>query len=167
MFRFSRLILGFEGGSVTWWNGDGRGNVLVWFWGRPGMSEVSPSRRHWQHISLACFCSRTRDRYCRDGRNIVFEATKNRILFQVLLLSFSGVGKSFTLTITISTSPPQITTYNKAIKVTVDGPRWVFDLLNSTKIRKFIFFHFTENHDQKRVSLAIFSKYSTLFALIF
>ncbi|CAO1303028.1 unnamed protein product [Diamesa serratosioi] len=35
----------------------------------------------------------------------------------------SGRGKSFTLTITISTSPPQVTTYTKAIKVTVDGPR--------------------------------------------
>lgn len=32
-------------------------------------------------------------------------------------------GKSFTLTITVSTSPPQVTTYGKAIKVTVDGPR--------------------------------------------
>jgi hypothetical protein len=32
-------------------------------------------------------------------------------------------GKSFTLTITISTSPPQVATYLKAIKVTVDGPR--------------------------------------------
>ncbi|CRL00736.1 CLUMA_CG013992, isoform A [Clunio marinus] len=35
----------------------------------------------------------------------------------------SGRGKSFTLTITVSTSPPQVTTYTKAIKVTVDGPR--------------------------------------------
>ncbi|XP_069184386.1 runt-related transcription factor 1 isoform X3 [Procambarus clarkii] len=35
----------------------------------------------------------------------------------------SGRGKSFNLTITISTSPPQVTTYCKAIKVTVDGPR--------------------------------------------
>ncbi|XP_041982333.1 protein lozenge-like isoform X2 [Aricia agestis] len=35
----------------------------------------------------------------------------------------SGRGKSFSLTITISTSPPQVTTYQKAIKVTVDGPR--------------------------------------------
>ncbi|KAK8395062.1 hypothetical protein O3P69_006074 [Scylla paramamosain] len=35
----------------------------------------------------------------------------------------SGRGKSFLLTITISTSPPQVATYNKAIKVTVDGPR--------------------------------------------
>jgi hypothetical protein len=32
-------------------------------------------------------------------------------------------GKSFTLTITVSSSPPQMATYNKAIKVTVDGPR--------------------------------------------
>lgn len=32
-------------------------------------------------------------------------------------------GKSFTLTITVSTSPPQVATYAKAIKVTVDGPR--------------------------------------------
>ncbi|XP_037932290.1 protein lozenge [Teleopsis dalmanni] len=31
--------------------------------------------------------------------------------------------KSFTLTITVSTNPPHIATYNKAIKVTVDGPR--------------------------------------------
>ncbi|EDS27688.1 lozenge [Culex quinquefasciatus] len=31
--------------------------------------------------------------------------------------------KSFTLTITVSTTPPQVTTYTKAIKVTVDGPR--------------------------------------------
>lgn len=33
------------------------------------------------------------------------------------------LGKSFTLTITVSTSPPHVATYNKAIKVTVDGPR--------------------------------------------
>ncbi|KAM8718601.1 hypothetical protein ACLKA7_001330 [Drosophila subpalustris] len=31
--------------------------------------------------------------------------------------------KSFTLTITVATSPPQVATYAKAIKVTVDGPR--------------------------------------------
>ena len=33
------------------------------------------------------------------------------------------VGKSFTLTITVNSSPPQVATYTKAIKVTVDGPR--------------------------------------------
>ncbi|XP_049311036.1 protein lozenge isoform X2 [Bactrocera dorsalis] len=35
----------------------------------------------------------------------------------------SGRGKSFTLTITVHTSPIQVATYAKAIKVTVDGPR--------------------------------------------
>ncbi|KAM8953391.1 runt-related transcription factor 2 isoform 3-T3 [Pelodytes ibericus] len=35
----------------------------------------------------------------------------------------SGRGKSFTLTITIFTNPPQVATYHRAIKVTVDGPR--------------------------------------------
>jgi len=38
-----------------------------------------------------------------------------------LFVDFAG--KSFTLTIVISTNPIQIATYNKAIKVTVDGPR--------------------------------------------
>lgn len=32
-------------------------------------------------------------------------------------------GKSFNLTITISSSPPQIAVYSKCMKVTVDGPR--------------------------------------------
>ncbi|CAG2103854.1 unnamed protein product [Medioppia subpectinata] len=35
----------------------------------------------------------------------------------------SGRGKSFSLTITVSTNPPQVGVYGKAIKVTVDGPR--------------------------------------------
>ncbi|XP_063916918.1 runt-related transcription factor 1-like isoform X3 [Zophobas morio] len=35
----------------------------------------------------------------------------------------SGRGKSFSITITVSTTPPQVATYTKAIKVTVDGPR--------------------------------------------
>ena len=41
------------------------------------------------------------------------------VFFLILFLQ----GKSFTLTITVSTSPPQVATYTKAIKVTVDGPR--------------------------------------------
>ena len=32
-------------------------------------------------------------------------------------------GKSFTLSIIVSSTPVQVTTYTKAIKVTVDGPR--------------------------------------------
>ncbi|XP_068126555.1 runt-related transcription factor 1 [Hyperolius riggenbachi] len=35
----------------------------------------------------------------------------------------SGRGKSFTLTITVFTNPPQVATYHRAIKITVDGPR--------------------------------------------
>ncbi|XP_046886566.1 RUNX family transcription factor 2a [Hypomesus transpacificus] len=35
----------------------------------------------------------------------------------------SGRGKSFTLTITVLSSPPQVATIQRAIKVTVDGPR--------------------------------------------
>uniref|UniRef100_A0A7N9AY34 RUNX family transcription factor 2a n=1 Tax=Mastacembelus armatus TaxID=205130 RepID=A0A7N9AY34_9TELE len=35
----------------------------------------------------------------------------------------SGRGKTFTLTINVLTSPPQIATVQRAIKVTVDGPR--------------------------------------------
>jgi len=38
-------------------------------------------------------------------------------------IALSVSGKSFTLTITVSTTPPQVATYTKAIKVTVDGPR--------------------------------------------
>ncbi|XP_035266155.1 runt-related transcription factor 1-like isoform X1 [Anguilla anguilla] len=35
----------------------------------------------------------------------------------------SGRGKSFSLTITVFTTPPQVATYQCAIKITVDGPR--------------------------------------------
>nr|XP_018670089.2 uncharacterized protein LOC100178299 isoform X1 [Ciona intestinalis] len=38
-------------------------------------------------------------------------------------LGRSGRGKSFNLTITIFSSPPQVATYQRAIKITVDGPR--------------------------------------------
>lgn len=42
-----------------------------------------------------------------------------------MTINFSNysLGKSFTLTITVGTNPPQVATYNKAIKITVDGPR--------------------------------------------
>jgi len=32
-------------------------------------------------------------------------------------------GKFFMLTITVCTTPPQVATYQRAIKITVDGPR--------------------------------------------
>lgn len=40
-----------------------------------------------------------------------------------LYFFFFFLGKSFTLTIMLQTSPPQVATLSKAIKVTVDGPR--------------------------------------------
>lgn len=40
-----------------------------------------------------------------------------------LMLFDITTGKSFTLTITVFTNPPQVATYHRAIKVTVDGPR--------------------------------------------
>lgn len=39
------------------------------------------------------------------------------------LSNIFDAGKSFTLTIMLQTSPPQVATLSKAIKVTVDGPR--------------------------------------------
>lgn len=45
------------------------------------------------------------------------------ILSPSLFISLFSLGKSFTLTITVFTGPPQVATYHRAIKVTVDGPR--------------------------------------------
>lgn len=45
------------------------------------------------------------------------------MLIKFTLIFFLLSGKSFSITITVNTSPPQVATYNKAIKVTVDGPR--------------------------------------------
>lgn len=42
-------------------------------------------------------------------------------------------GKSFTLTITVFTNPPQVATYHRAIKITVDGPRSLSFSLNYTR----------------------------------
>lgn len=39
------------------------------------------------------------------------------------VLFYVSPGKSFTLTITVFTNPPQVATYHRAIKITVDGPR--------------------------------------------
>lgn len=67
----------------------------------------------------------------------------------------SGRGKSFSLTITISTFPSQVATYTKAIKVTVDGPREP-----RTKQSKFIFYQFsyvyTFLYDYYKLSICIF-----------
>ncbi|KAK6630456.1 hypothetical protein RUM43_014801 [Polyplax serrata] len=64
------------------------------------------------------------ENYCAELRNGT-AVMKNQVakFNDLRFVGRSGRGKSFTLTITISSSPPQVATYTKAIKVTVDGPR--------------------------------------------
>ncbi|XP_023223491.1 runt-related transcription factor 1-like isoform X3 [Centruroides sculpturatus] len=64
------------------------------------------------------------ENYCGELRNST-AVMKNQVakFNDLRFVGRSGRGKSFTLTITVSTNPPQVTTYVKAIKVTVDGPR--------------------------------------------
>ncbi|XP_065348761.1 runt-related transcription factor 3-like isoform X2 [Cloeon dipterum] len=64
------------------------------------------------------------ENYCAELRNCS-AIMKNQVakFNDLRFVGRSGRGKSFSLTITINTSPPQIATYSKAIKVTVDGPR--------------------------------------------
>ncbi|XP_060851976.1 runt-related transcription factor 1-like [Rhopalosiphum padi] len=64
------------------------------------------------------------ENFCAELRNCT-ALMKNQVakFNDLRFVGRSGRGKSFTLTITVSCSPPQVTTYNKAIKVTVDGPR--------------------------------------------
>ncbi|XP_049875757.1 protein lozenge-like [Pectinophora gossypiella] len=61
---------------------------------------------------------------CAELRNNVAHMKSRVAKFNDLrFVGRSGRGKSFSLTIMIETSPPQVATYQKAIKVTVDGPR--------------------------------------------
>ncbi|XP_045477114.1 runt-related transcription factor 1 isoform X2 [Harmonia axyridis] len=64
------------------------------------------------------------ENYCAELRNCT-AVMKNQVakFNDLRFVGRSGRGKSFTLTIMISSTPPQVATYNKAIKVTVDGPR--------------------------------------------
>ncbi|GAB0094034.1 uncharacterized protein DMENIID0001_092480 [Sergentomyia squamirostris] len=64
------------------------------------------------------------ENYCGELRNST-AVMKNQVakFNDLRFVGRSGRGKSFTLTIVISTVPMQIATYSKAIKVTVDGPR--------------------------------------------
>ncbi|CAG7830359.1 unnamed protein product [Allacma fusca] len=64
------------------------------------------------------------DNYCGELRNAT-AIMKNQVakFNDLRFVGRSGRGKSFTLTITVASNPPQVATYNKAIKVTVDGPR--------------------------------------------
>lgn len=64
------------------------------------------------------------ENYCGELRNST-AIMKNQVakFNDLRFVGRSGRGKSFTLTITIATYPVQTASYNKAIKVTVDGPR--------------------------------------------
>ncbi|XP_054716394.1 runt-related transcription factor 1-like [Uloborus diversus] len=64
------------------------------------------------------------ENYCGEMRNST-AVLKNQVakFNDLRFVGRSGRGKSFTLVITVSSSPPQVATYNKAIKITVDGPR--------------------------------------------
>lgn len=64
------------------------------------------------------------ENFCAELRNCT-AVMKNQVakFNDLRFVGRSGRGKSFSITITISTYPSQIATYTKAIKVTVDGPR--------------------------------------------
>ncbi|XP_041462781.1 runt-related transcription factor 1-like [Lytechinus variegatus] len=64
------------------------------------------------------------ENYCAELKNNT-AVMKNQVarFNDLRFVGRSGRGKSFTLSIFIYTNPPQIATYNRAIKVTVDGPR--------------------------------------------
>ncbi|XP_043482117.1 protein lozenge-like isoform X2 [Leptopilina heterotoma] len=61
---------------------------------------------------------------CAELRNATAHMKNQVAKFNDLrFVGRSGRGKSFSITITVSTTPPQVATYTRAIKVTVDGPR--------------------------------------------
>ncbi|XP_046988140.1 protein lozenge-like [Schistocerca americana] len=64
------------------------------------------------------------DNFCAELRNCT-AVMKNQVakFNDLRFVGRSGRGKSFSLTITVNTTPPQVAVYSKAIKVTVDGPR--------------------------------------------
>lgn len=73
------------------------------------------------------------ENYCAELRNsTAFMKNKVAKFNDVRFVGRSGRGKSFTITIAVYTNPPQIALYQKAIKVTVDGPR---DPRSKTKLR--------------------------------
>lgn len=64
------------------------------------------------------------ENYCGDIRNPSAIMKGQVAKFNDLrFVGRSGRGKSFSLTIIVATNPPIVATYQKAIKVTVDGPR--------------------------------------------
>ncbi|XP_072155622.1 uncharacterized protein [Bemisia tabaci] len=64
------------------------------------------------------------ENFCAELRNCT-AVMKNQVakFNDLRFVGRSGRGKSFSITITVGSCPPQVATYVKAIKVTVDGPR--------------------------------------------
>lgn len=61
--------------------------------------------------------------WCELRNNTAFMKNQVAKFNDLRFVGRSGRGKSFSLIITVQTCPPQVATYSKAIKVTVDGPR--------------------------------------------
>ncbi|XP_058885418.1 runt-related transcription factor 1-like isoform X2 [Acipenser ruthenus] len=87
------------------------------------------------------------ENYSAELRNAT-AAMKNQVarFNDLRFVGRSGRGKSFTLTITVFTNPPQVATYHRAIKITVDGPREPRQRL--TPLPSSLCFH-TAGHRQK------------------
>ncbi|VVC43204.1 Acute myeloid leukemia 1 protein (AML1)/Runt,Runt domain,p53-like transcription factor, DNA- [Cinara cedri] len=80
------------------------------------------------------------ENFCAELRNCT-ALMKNQVakFNDLRFVGRSGRGKSFTLTIMLNSCPPQVATYAKAIKVTVDGPR---EPRSKTRNQGFHPFHF-------------------------
>ncbi|XP_022165177.1 protein lozenge-like isoform X2 [Myzus persicae] len=80
------------------------------------------------------------ENFCAELRNCT-ALMKNQVakFNDLRFVGRSGRGKSFTLTIMLNSCPPQVATYSKAIKVTVDGPR---EPRSKTRNQGFHPFHF-------------------------
>lgn len=71
-----------------------------------------------------CVTAGNDENFCSELRNNTATMKNNVAKFNDLrFVGRSGRGKSFTLTIAVFSNPPQLALYQKAIKVTVDGPR--------------------------------------------
>ncbi|XP_043279867.1 uncharacterized protein [Venturia canescens] len=74
--------------------------------------------------TVVTVCAGNDENFCAELRNSTAFMKNQVAKFNDLrFVGRSGRGKSFTLTIMLGTSPPQVATLSKAIKVTVDGPR--------------------------------------------
>uniref|UniRef100_A0A8C2EBF3 RUNX family transcription factor 1 n=1 Tax=Cyprinus carpio TaxID=7962 RepID=A0A8C2EBF3_CYPCA len=85
------------------------------------------------------------ENYSAELRNAT-AAIKNQVarFNDLRFVGRSGRGKSFTLTITVFTNPPQVATYQRAIKITVDGPR---EPRRELPYMQYMFLHINKNKE--------------------